>query len=49
MIGNTLVSVAIRVAHAGDVHLRAQCEVHGSCLAALAAVEEATGCFAVLC
>jgi hypothetical protein len=36
-------------AHDGDVHLRAQCEVHGDSLSALAAVEESPGCFAVLC
>ena len=36
-------------AHAGDVHLRAQREVQYGCLGALAAVEEAPGCFSTLC
>ena len=36
-------------AHDGDVHLRAQREVHNGRLTALAAIEEATGCFALLC
>lgn len=35
-------------AHDGDVNLRAQREVHDGRLSALATVEEATGCFAVL-
>jgi hypothetical protein len=36
-------------AHDGDVHLRAQCEVHDGSLSALAAIEVAPGCFALLC
>jgi hypothetical protein len=35
-------------AHDGEIHLRAQREVHDGRLAALAAIEEAPGCFAVL-